>query len=309
MEKLIISSSPHVKSTLTTRRIMLDVVISLLPACIAGCIIFGWRALLVLAVCTVSSVLAEAGFNLLAKKKQTVGDFSAVVTGLLLGMNLPVEIAVWQCVIGSVFAIVVVKCLFGGLGCNFANPAITGRVFMLIAFTQTAGIAFPTIVDVTASATPLELIGKENAVLPSLLDMFLGVRGGAIGETCILALLVGGIYLIARGIIKPYIPLVFIATVFLFSWMYLGSLNLALYEILAGGLVIGAFFMATDYVTIPITPVGKLVFAFGCGLVTCLIRFFGNYPEGVSFAILLMNIVSPYIEKWTKVRALGGAAK
>ncbi len=308
MEKLIVSSSPHVKSKLTTQRVMLDVLIALVPAAAAGCVIFGWRALLVLAVCVASSVLSEAGFNLLAKKEQTVGDLSAAVTGLLLGMNLPVDIGIFQCVIGSVFAVVVVKCLFGGLGCNFANPAITARVFMLIAFTETAKAAFPVKAEITSGATPLEAIGTEKA-LPSLLDMFLGLRGGAIGETCILALLVGGIYLIARGIIKPYIPLVFIGTVFAFSWIYFGSAELALYEILAGGLVIGAFFMATDYVTIPITPVGKLIFAFGCGLVTCLIRFFGNYPEGVSFAILLMNIVSPYLEKWTKVRALGGETK
>lgn len=308
MEKLVISSSPHVKSSLTTRRVMLDVLISLLPAAIAGCVIFGWRALLILAVCVVSSVLSEAAFNFLTKKKQTVGDFSAAVTGLLLGMNLPTTVTVFQCIVGSVFAIVVVKCLFGGLGCNFANPAITARVFMLIAFAETASVAFPKIVEVTASATPLEAISREFD-LPSLSDMFLGVRGGAIGETCILALLVGGIYLIVRGIIKPYIPVVFIGTVFIFSWLYLGSAELALYEILAGGLILGAFFMATDYVTVPITPWGKVVFAFGCGLVTCLIRFFGNYPEGVSFAILLMNIVSPYIEKWTKVRALGGEGK
>ena len=288
---------------------MLDVLIALLPACVMGCIIFGIRALLVLFACTASAVLAEFVFNLLTKRRQTVTDFSAAVTGLLLGMNLRADAPIWMCVIGSVFAIIVVKCLFGGLGCNFANPAITGRVFLLICFAGSlAGGAAPRLSsapELTSGATPLVVLA-DGGELPSLLDMFLGLNGGAIGETCALALIVGYIYLVARKIINYEIPIIFVMTVFLFSLIADNSLTVALYQILSGGLILGAVFMATDYVTTPITRTGKMLFAFGAGLITFLIRTFGNYPEGVSFAILFMNILSPYIEKWTAKRALGG---
>ncbi len=309
MNKLIVSSSPHIRSGATTFRIMLDVLIALVPAAVMGCVIFGWRALLVIACCVASAVASEYVFNLIVKKEQTVGDLSAVVTGLLLALNLRADAPIWQCVLGSVFAIVVVKCLFGGLGCNFANPAIAGRIFLLICFTGTlAGGAVPKLSsapELVSGATPLPVLA-EGGELPSLLDMFLGLRGGAIGETCIAALLVGFIYLVVRRVINFETPLIFVATVFVLSLLVDNSFTVATYQILSGGLVLGAVFMATDYVTTPITRTGKMIFAFGCGLITFLIRTFGNYPEGVSFAILLMNILSPYIEKWTAKRPLGG---
>ena len=286
---------------------MLDVIIALLPAAIAGVIIFGARALGVIAACVITAVVSEALFNLIVHKQQTVGDLSAVVTGLLLALNLSTNVAIWQCVVGTAFAIVVVKCLFGGLGKNFANPAITGRVFMLLAFSTVAGGAKPAVVELVSSATPLELLaqGSENA--PSLMELFLGLHGGAIGETCCLALLIGFAWLLFRRVIKWHVPVIFIGTVFVLYLVFTGSFQMALAEILAGGLFIGAIFMATDYVTSPITLKGKMVFALGCGLVTFIIRYFCAYPEGVSFSILAMNILTPYIEKFTANTPLGGS--
>ena len=286
---------------------MLDVIIALLPAAIAGVIIFGAKALGVIAACVITAVVSEALFNLIVHKKQTVGDLSAVVTGLLLALNLSTNVAIWQCVVGSVFAIVVVKCLFGGLGKNFANPAITGRVFMLLAFSSVAGGAKPAVVELVSSATPLELLaqGSENA--PSLMELFLGLHGGAIGETCCLALLLGFAWLLFRRVISWHVPVIFVGTVFVLYLVFTGSFQLALAESLAGGLFIGAIFMATDYVTSPITRKGKMVFALGCGLVTFIIRYFCAYPEGVSFSILAMNILTPYIEKFTANTPLGGS--
>ena len=286
---------------------MLDVIIALLPAAIAGVVLFGAKALTLIAACVISAVVSEALFNILAHKKQTVGDLSAVVTGLLLALNLSTNVAIWQCVVGTVFAIVVVKCLFGGLGKNFANPAITGRVFMLLAFSSVAGGAKPVVVELVSSATPLELLaqGSENA--PSLMELFLGLHGGAIGETCCLALLRGFAWLLFRRVIKWHVPVIFIGTVFVLYLVFTGSFQMALAEILAGGLFIGAIFMATDYVTSPITLKGKMVFALGCGLVTFVIRYFCAYPEGVSFSILAMNILTPYIEKFTANTPLGGS--
>ena len=306
MEKLITSASPHIHSGASTRRIMLDVIIALLPAAIASAVIFGMRANVILLTCIVSAVLAEALFNLLTRRAQTVGDLSAVVTGLLLGLNLSTNVPVWQCVIGSVFAVVVVKALFGGLGRNFANPAITARVFMLIAFSSVAGGAMPAVVELEASATPLEQLANGASQLPSLLDMFIGTYGGAIGETCTAALLLGFIYLLVRKVIRWHILVVFIGTVFVCSLIASGDVEYALYQILGGGLFLGAIFMATDYVTCPITTKGKVVFALGCGLITFIIRYFCAYPEGVSFSILAMNILTPYIEKWTAKKPLGG---
>ena len=304
---LILSSSPHIHTRDSSRRIMLDVIIALLPAAIAGIIIFGAKALGVIAACVITAVVSEALFNLIVHKQQTVGDLSAVVTGLLLALNLSTNVAIWQCVVGSVFAIVVVKCLFGGLGKNFANPAITGRVFMLLAFSSVAGGAKPAVVELVSSATPLELLaqGSENA--PSLMELFLGLHGGAIGETCCLALLIGFAWLLFRRVIKWHVPVIFIGTVFVLYLVFTGSFQMALAEILAGGLFIGAIFMATDYVTSPITLKGKMVFALGCGLVTFIIRYFCAYPEGVSFSILAMNILTPYIEKFTANTPLGGS--
>ena len=304
---LILSSSPHIHTRDSSRRIMLDVIIALLPAAIAGVIIFGAKALGVIAACVITAVVSEALFNLIVHKQQTVGDFSAVVTGLLLALNLSTNVAIWQCVVGTVFAIVVVKCLFGGIGKNFANPAITGRVFMLLAFSSVAGGAKPAVVELVSSATPLELLAQGAEDAPGLMELFLGLHGGAIGETCCLALLIGFAWLLFRRVIKWHVPVIFIGTVFVLYLVFTGSFQMALAEILAGGLFIGAIFMATDYVTSPITLKGKMVFALGCGLVTFIIRYFCAYPEGVSFSILAMNILTPYIEKFTGNTPLGGS--
>lgn len=294
--------SPHIHSGKSTQGIMSDVLISLLPATIAGTIIFGVKALLVIAVCVICSVGFEFLFNLITKKDQTITDLSAAVTGLLLALNLSVDVPLWQCAIGSLFAIIVVKCLFGGIGQNLVNPAITARVFMLVAFGSMAVPSFP--VDSVATATPL---AAEQ--MPTLIDMFLGTYGGAIGETCTAALLLGGLYLIFRRVITWQVPVTFIATVFAFSFFMEGfDATKALSLVMAGGVFIGAFFMATDYTTSPPTAWGKVIFGIGAGLLTCLIRYFGTYPEGVSFAILFMNILTPYINRWTrrKVFAAGG---
>ncbi len=309
MNKLTVSSSPHIRSSSSTHRIMLDVIIALLPAAVAGVVIFGFRALAVLCITVSMSVITEFFFNVLTKKEQTVDDLSAVVTGLLLGLNLRADAPLWQCALGAIFAIAVVKCLFGGLGCNFANPAITARIFLLISFSSTLGGGaipnFSNAPELVSGATPLELIGT-SADLPKILDMLLGLRGGAIGETCAIAIVIGFLYLVIRKVINFEIPLIFVGTVFLFYLVADASLFTATYQILSGGLMLGAVFMATDYVTTPITRSGKMIFAFGCGLITFLIRYFGSYPEGVSYAILLMNILSPYIERLTAPRALGG---
>lgn len=306
--KVKLSVSPHIHSGKSTSGIMMDVLISLLPATIAGAVIFGLRALLVVAVCVAACVAFEALFNKLMKQHQTIGDFSAMVTGLLLALNLPANIPLWQCVIGSLFAIVVVKCLFGGIGCNPVNPAITARVFMLIAFGSMTVQAFPTVVDTVAGATPLGL--SDKAELPSLLDMFLGLKGGAIGETCGLALLLGFIYLLVRHVITWHVPVAFIGTVYVCSFFMEGMDPVAALEmILSGGLFIGAIFMATDYVTSPSTAAGKLIFGLGAGLITVVIRYYGVYPEGVSFAILFMNILTPYIDSWTRHKVFGVGGK
>ena len=306
MEKLIVSNAPHIHTSDSSRRIMLDVVIALLPAAVAAVIIFGLKALGVLAACVIGAVVSEFLFDLITGRPQTAGDMSAVVTGLLLGLNLSSAVPLWQCVVGAAFAIIIVKCLFGGLGHNFANPAISARVFMLLAFSEVAGGAMPAVVELEASATPLELIGSSADQLPSLMDMFLGLRGGAVGEGCILALLVGYAYLCARKVIKWYVPAAFVGTVFVLFVAASGSFTTALYEIMAGGVFIGAIFMATDYVTTPINNTGRVVFSVGCGVITFIIREFCAYPEGVSFSILAMNILTPYIEKWTAKKPLGG---
>ena len=314
-DQLIVTTSPHFKHPTTTTTIMRDVLIALAPVTVASVIIHGWYALLMVLVSVIAAVGAEFIFNICAKKTQTITDLSAAVTGLLLALNLSTKVELWQCAVGAVFAIVVVKCLFGGIGCNFANPAITGRIFLILAFSSTvAGGALGGnpwqggYVDLVGGATPLPVIGAgaPASELPTLLEMLLGVRGGAIGEGCIAALVIGGIYLIARGVIGWEAPVTFMGTVFFLSWIFTGSLTSAIYYLLAGGVVIAAFFMITDYSSTPINKLGKIVFAFGAGLITVLIRFFGSYPEGVSYAILIMNIVTPYIEKLTAKKAFGG---
>ena len=298
MRKLISSVSPHVNSPLTTQKIMLDVVLALVPAGIAATIILGWRALLVIGVCV---AVSEWGFEKICKKENTISDLSAVVTGMLLAYNLPVSIPLWQAALGSVIAIVVVKQLFGGIGQNFANPAITARIIMMTAFSGTMTTwVFP---DAISTATPLAMISKGNLDgLPSYLQMFLGYRGGCLGETCTLALLLGGVYLLVKRVISWHTPVAFIGTV---AVMSLVCGKDVLYQLMAGGLMIGALFMATDYSSTPPTKWGKVIFGIGCGLITVLIRFWGNFPEGVSFSILIMNILTPYITKLTRSKPFG----
>lgn len=305
-EMLTVNVSPHIYTKRNTTSIMLDVVIALLPASAAAVIFFGWRAAVLIAACTVSAPLFEFIFDKIVKKDNTIGDLSAVVTGLLLALNLPASVPVWQAVLGSAVAIIIVKCLFGGIGDNFANPAITARVVLLLAFPGTVTAAvFPTekFTDIISGATPLAVISGQEGTLPSLLNMFLGARGGAIGETSALALLIGGAYLLARRVITWHTPVAFVSTVFIFT-LLLGKEPL--YQIMSGGLLIGAIFMATDYATSPTTEWGKIVFGFGCGLLTVIIRVWGTYPEGVSFAILFMNILCPYINRWTERKPFGG---
>lgn len=313
MKKLIVSTSPHIHTKDTTQGIMRDVLIALTPAWIMAVVFFGLKALLNIVLCVGVSLLSEFLFNLITKKKQTIGDLSACVTGLLLALSLPTTANVWHCIVGSAFAIIIVKCLFGGIGCNFANPAITARVFLLIAFsTSIVGGTLTNFQnpDLVAGATPLEVIKSGDvSTLPSLVDMLIGNRAGAIGEVCALALIAGGIYLIVRKVISWHTPVIFIGTVFILSLIIKQDLSIALYEVLGGGVILAAFFMATDYSTTPINKYGKMVFAFGCGLITILIRFWGSYPEGVSFAILIMNILSPYIEKWCAKKPLGKEGK
>lgn len=305
MDKFISSVSPHITSKRTTQKIMLDVIIALIPAGIASVIIFGLRALLVIGVCVLVCVLSEFIFNLICKKDNTVKDLSAVVTGLLLAYNLPASIPIWQAVIGSFFAIIVVKQLFGGIGQNFANPAITARIFMLVAFSTS--MTNWTMGDAETVATPLKVMSTGDMTsLPSYLDMFLGIRGGCLGETCTLALLIGGIYLLVRRVISWHTPVAFIGTVLVMSFILDKQ---PIYQIMSGGLLIGAFFMATDYATTPVTKWGKVIFGVGCGLITILIRFWGTLPEGVSYSILLMNIFTPYISKITRSKPLTGGKR
>ena len=316
MGTLIVSVSPHIHDKTTTRRIMLDVIIALIPAFIASAIIFGARAVVVTCACVASCVFFEWLFTKITKRKNPIGDYSAIITGILLAFNLPVTIPIWQAVFGCAIAIILVKQLFGGLGKNFANPAITARIVMFLAFSvtmtnwnspyETTSLwLYP--IDGVAGATPLALIKREEMeALPSVWNMFIGVRGGSFGETSNLALLIGGVYLMIRRVITWHTPLVYIGVV--------TGLSLALgldpmYQMFAGGLFIGAIFMATDYVTTPQTNLGRIVFGLGAGMFTVLFRVYSSYPEGVSFAILLMNILTPYINKLTERIPLGAVYK
>lgn len=307
MSNMTVSVSPHIKDNSSTTSIMRDVLIALAPALIASFLIFGIRALVVTAVCVAFAVGGEWAFEKIVKKPSTIGDLSAAVTGVLLAYNLPVGIPLWQAAFGSLVAIIIVKQLFGGIGQNFANPAITARIIMLIAFSGTmTSWAIPNgAADVVSSATPLALLkGAEGGgTLPSITNMILGVRGGCLGETSAIALVAGGIYLLIRRVITWHTPVAFIGTVLLLT-LLLGKQPD--YQVLSGGLLIGAFFMATDYSTTPNTNWGRIIFGVGCGLITVLIRVWGSYPEGVSFSILLMNILTPYISKATRKKPLGG---
>ena len=308
-EKLIVSSSPHMVTKTDTSKIMGTVLIALLPAFAVGIYQFGLRVVTLTAVFVASCVLFEYLYNKITKKPQTVGDLSAVLTGVLLAFNCPSSLPYEIAIVGSFAAIVVIKQLFGGIGQNLVNPAVTARVFMFIAFatpmtswpTPRGGHATGAVVDATTSATPLGVLSHGSFADVyndgfTKMDLFLGNVGGCIGEVSALAILIGGLFLIWKKVISPIIPVTFIATVFVLGLIW-GGFDGALFHILAGGLMLGAFFCATDYVTSPTLPLGKVIFGIGCGLFTMLIRIFASYPEGVSFAILLMNILTPYIDK------------
>ena len=298
-----VSSSPHVRSKDTTERIMLYVIIALLPTTLFGIYNFGYRALILILVTIASCVASEWIFNKIVHKKQTINDLSAVVTGLLLALNLPATLPWWEAVLGGVFAIIVVKCMFGGLGQNFMNPALGARCFLLIAFA--ANMTNFTI-DSYTGATPLAAMRNGDAV--NTMDMLIGRTAGTIGETSAIAILIGAIFLILMGVIDLRIPasyiITFVVFMLLFSghgadWPYITA------QLCGGGLMLGAFFMATDYVTSPITPMGQIIFGICCGIFTGLFRCFGANAEGVSFAIILSNILVPMIEKYTVPRAFG----
>ncbi len=311
---LLVSSSPHVHCGMNTRDIMRDVIIALVPALIASVWLFGLRALAVELVCVASALAAEYLSRRVMKRPQTVGDLSAVVTGLLLSFNLPVTIPLWQAAFGSVVAIVVAKQMFGGLGQNFVNPALVGRIVLMGSFPEAMNnwvdpltwLSDPLgalgAVDAVSSPTPLAQMAADPGVKIDALPLLFGQRGGSLGETCVLALIVGGIYLVIRRVISPMIPLVYIGTVFVLTWL-LGADPVT--HILSGGLMLGAIFMATDYATCPINRSGKLVYAIGCGLLTVLIRLYGSLPDGVSFAIVIMNILTPLIERVVRPRPFG----
>lgn len=300
-EQLTVSSSPHIRYVDTTRGIMADVIIALCPAAIYGCILFGLRALLLL-ICTVAAaVAAEYIWCKILKKPNSIGDLSAVVTGLLLGMNLPPTLPIWMGIIGSVAAIIIVKQMFGGIGQNFANPAIAARIILLVSFpsamTKFAEPVFKASRDIITSATPL---AAENP--PALKELFFGMHAGCIGETCSFLLIIGGLYLLIRRVISPIIPVCFIGTVALLALIFGESVSL---QIFSGGLILGAVFMATDYTTSPSSPLGKLIFGIGCGIITFVIRKWANLPEGVSYSILLMNVLVPHINRLTASKPLG----
>ena len=305
MNKLIVEPSPHIKSAWTTQRVMLNVIIALCPALVAAIVLFGVKALTLTVICCTSCVLFELLFCIITKKERTISDLSAVVTGMLLAFNLPVDIPVYMAMIGCFVAIFIVKMLFGGIGQNFANPAVTARIVLMLSFssamtTWTAPFSYKDGVDAVTAATPL-----TSDVLPSLTDMFLGNRAGCVGETCALAIIIGGVYLAVRGIITPVTPVAFVGSVMVLELLCGGDMTSALYQVLSGGIMLGAVFMATDYSTTPLTSKGKLIFGVGCGVLTFAIREFASMPEGVSYSILLMNILTPYIDKITMPRALG----
>ncbi|MBE6716939.1 MAG: RnfABCDGE type electron transport complex subunit D [Ruminococcaceae bacterium] len=325
---LTVSASPHTKSPHTVTGIMLDVIIALIPAAAAGVAVFGIRAALLMAVCILSCVAFEFISRKIMKRDTTIGDLSAVVTGLLLAFNLPVSTPIWICVVGSFVAIVIVKQMFGGIGHNFANPAITARIVLLVSFaSQMTNFTAPArnLVDAVTTATPLSHLSGidlssdvasqmsslvSSGDLPKLLNMLFGVRAGCIGEVCSIALILGALYLILRGVISISIPASYILTVAIFM-LFASDFNITYtaYELLGGGLLLGAFFMATDYTTSPINKKGKIVFGIGCGILTSVIRLFGSLPEGVSYSILLMNIAVPLIEKATAPKFFGFVKK
>jgi len=307
-----VSSSPHIRAKHSTASIMQNVIIALLPALAVAGYVFGVWALALVAICVIASVVTEAVIQKLLKKPVTINDWSAVVTGVLLAFNLPVNAPWWIAVIGSVFAIAIVKQCFGGLGQNFINPALAARAFLLASWPgHMTSTAYIPISDAVTTATPLALLKTGDpaliATMPSTFDLFTGLNvTGCIGEISALALLIGGLYLIYKGIISWRIPTIYIVTVGIFA-LLVGQDPLV--HIFSGGLMLGAFFMATDYASSPVSVKGQIAFAVGCGVLTMIIRLYGGYPEGVSYAILLMNVATPLIERYTKDRIYGVSKK
>ena len=311
MEKLLVSSSPHLRSGASTQRIMLDVIIALCPALIASFVFFGPRALLLVAVTVLSCVLSEYVSRKIMKRSNTVLDLSCIVTGLLLAINLPVSLNPLMAAFGGMVAIVVVKQMFGGIGQNFVNPALTARIILMNSFPGDMSAWTPAFgwlngTDATTTATPLGVLKEGGDFTFSRLDLFLGNTGGCLGETCALALILGGVYLMVRRVISPVIPVTYLATVAVISLI---AGRDPLVDLLSGGLLIGAFFMATDYTSSPISRNGRIVYALGCGVFTMLIRMFASLPEGVSYSIVLMNILVPLIERFTLPKPFGSQKK
>ena len=311
--RFLVSSSPHIRSGESTRKIMMDVAIALLPALFAGIWFFGLRALWITVIAVGFAVASEIVMQKIMKRPVTVSDFSAVVTGILIAFNVPATLPLWMVAIGSIFAIVIAKQCFGGVGHNFINPALAARAVLLASWPVDMTNWVKPGIDAIATATPLALIkGTEavNQALPNLTDLFIGNVGGCIGETSALALLLGGLYLLYRRVINYRLPVVYISTVGILAYVFSGfNLSYVPFHILAGGLLLGAIFMATDYSTSPMTAKGQIIFAIGCGLLTAVIRFYGGYPEGVSYSILLMNIATPLIDRFTLPRKFGGVKK
>lgn len=312
--KLIASSSPHIRSEGTTQKIMLDVIIALLPAFVASIFYFGFNSVVLVVASVASAMVTEMICQKMMKRPVTVSDLSAVVTGMLVAFNIPPSAPWWIPVMGSAFAIAIAKQVFGGIGFNFINPALAGRAFLMASWPthMMSGWINPAVASATdaiTSATPLAIIkGTAEGQLPSLIDMLLGRIPGCIGETSAILLIIGGIYLIYRGVIKWIIPVAYIGTVAVLA-IVVGDGSLVLYHIFGGGLILGAFFMATDYVTSPVTDKGKVIYAISAGVLTMIIRKLGGYPEGVSYSILIMNIVTPLIDKYVSPKLFGGAKK
>lgn len=306
--RLRVSSSPHIRSGVTNTSIMRDVVIALTPAAAFGVYNFGLRALTILVVSILTAMATEAFCQKIRKVPVTINDFSAVVTGMLLGMNLPVSVPLWIPIIGSIFAIGIVKQAFGGLGHNFMNPALAARAMLVASWPVEMTTWTSVTADAVSTATPLGIM-KDNLPLPlpTLSDAFLGTTGGCIGETSALFIILGGLYLIYRGVISFRIPAVYIGTFGMLALFFTNfDIQMTILHLLSGGLMIGAFFMATDYASSPITVKGQYIYAFGIALLTALIRFPGGYPEGVSYSILIMNVAAPLIDRYTKPKVFGG---
>ena len=313
--KLIVSSSPHIRTPRDTQAIMLDVIIALAPAFICSIVFFGWRPIVITLISVASCVLFEFGYRKLMKKHDTYLDLSAVVTGLLLAFCMPATAPWWMPIIGAFFAIVIVKQLFGGIGKNFLNPALAGRAFLLASYARLMTTWMPTNfqhVDAATYATPLAALSAGTLSSTGIGAMLIGNTGGCIGEVSAVALLLGGAYLVYRKVISLRIPLSFIGTVAVVTFLFSrgnGHIMWMLQNVFSGGLMLGAIFMATDYCTSPVTPKGQVIFGIGCGLLTVLIRYFGSYPEGVSYAILIMNLTVWMIDKATAPRRFGTEPK